>query len=1605
MARANSSVRSVKTQAVTTRTTKARVRKPSAPKEFSQQFFDQLSAQDLISLPSNLRDPIADNFWRFMAQRKPKQTLIRIFNPDQAEDGWKSNHTVVELVQDDMPFLIDSAMGAINQLGFAVQQVIHPVLQIVRDSDGHIVRIAPTGKNVDATVPESCIHIQCDEIRDPRQRRQLEQDLHRVFRDVRAAVKDWRKMLQRAEEAITECALDKGLRLPAEEIEETRHFLHWLRNNNFTFLGYRCLKLATSAGKLELPVIPGTGLGVLNNPDTFVFNNLRDLAAQPPEVQRFMQERRLLLVTKTNVMSTVHRFVPMDAIFIKRFDAEGQVIGEHLFVGLFTSFSYSRSPREIPVLRQKVGHVMTKAGFDPVSHDGKALIHIFDNYPRDEMFQISERELYDHVIGILRLQERQRLALFTRKDPFERMVSCLIYVPRDQYDSSLRNKFQQVLAAAYAGTIKNVNVRIDDNPLARIFISVATTPGTTPKIDQRALEEELRDIARAWSDRLRDQLYAVFGDSAGRTLAERYNTAFPLGYREAVSAELALQDIGVVEAMAGQNIGVNLLHLREDPDDVMHLRIFHRGTALALSQVLPIIENMGLYVQIHRGPYVITPQDAPEPIWLHDFVGQCQHQLPHALRDAKALFEDTLHRVWDGIIPDDGFNQLALRAALPWREVNILRTLAKYAQQIRSPHSQTAVIAALAKHTRLTQLIVAMFIARHDPATQGKSSAARTKTLTQEATRLLGAIPNLDEDRIMRRFLNLVQASLRTNYFQTAADGTPKDYLAIKFDCAAVDHLPLPRPLYEVFVASPRVEAIHLRGGKIARGGIRWSDRPEDFRTEILSLMKAQMVKNSVIVPVGAKGGFIVKHPNPQDPVKEGIACYKILMRGLLDITDNRVNGKIVPPRNVVRHDGDDPYLVVAADKGTAKFSDIANGISLEYGFWLGDAFASGGSVGYDHKHMGITARGAWEAVKRHFRELVKDVQRQDFTCIGVGDMSGDVFGNGMLQSKHTRLLGAFDHRHIFCDPNPDPIRSFAERKRLFKLPTSSWADYNPKLIAKGGGIFARGLKTIPLTPEMQAAYGVTAAHVSPGELIQAMLRAPVDLLYFGGIGTYVKAAEERPEEAGDRANDALRIDGGEIRAKVVSEGANLAMTQRGRIEYALNGGRINTDAIDNSAGVDTSDHEVNIKIALSKAVSDGKMPLSARNKLLTAMTDDVAALVLRDNYLQTQALSATEAQATELLGVHGRAMRMLERSGLLNRRVEFLPDEDELAERQRLGRGLTRPEMAVLLAYAKIWLYQKLTASRLPDDPFLQTDLLHYFPKLMQTKCAHLIAHHQLRREIIATSVTNSLINHAGIHFVLRMTERTGFSAAEVTRAYLLVREIFDLDTLWEKIEALDNKIPAAAQTAMRLTINQVLERVVPWLLRQHGDAQRLDQIITHYRQGVEDLAQWLDRNGDDLLAQQRQQELVTLQTVGTPDDLARRVVMLPLLATAPDLQTLSKVARTSVAPTAEVYFRLDRQFGFTWLRERIQQLPTPTPWQRDASLALQEEMFMAQRMLAAAVLRNKGSHGLRYQRWIEKLGQQLTVTEQMLQELRAAHKPDLAMLTLMTRQLGSLA
>ncbi len=1586
-----------------TKTSKTAAVQASPPGDFNNKLFSDLSAADAAVLTGPRRKAIGAAFWQFMQQRKNGQALVRVFNPDEQDDGWAHNCSVIEIVHEDMPFLVDSAMGAVNSFGLTVHLVLHPIMRVKRDASGKLLEISGN-QELRGTIAESCMHIQCDEIRDQQQLKALTAHLDEVFTDVRAAVGDWRSMLAKIETVIEEIDLSARSPIPSIETDEARSFLLWLRDNHYTFLGYRTIDLIKNGKKLELAITPKSGLGVLRNDDIYVFNNLRDLAAQPSEVQHFMQEPRMMLVTKTNLPATVHRPVPMDGIFIKRFDRDGKMIGEHLFVGLFTSFSYSRSPREIPFLRQKVSKVLARANLDPVSHDGKALTHILDNYPRDEMYQISEDMLYDHAMGILRLQERQQLALFTRHDSFDRYVTCLIYVPRDHYDSSLRAKFKQVLEASFAGRVKNFDVRIDSSPLARVLMHVATVPGNVPKVDMQALEQELRDLARPWNDRLRDQLHSQHGVAAGRVLAERYNNAFPLNYREATHVSVALQDIPIIEGMSQQPIGVILRQIDDEDEPGIHLRIYHQGEPLALSRVLPMIENMGLFVTIHHGPYIISPLGSTQPIWLHDFVVQIQHTLPHALDKVQSLFEEAFRQVWSQKVPDDGFNQLVLRAALPWREVNVLRTLAKYAHQIRSPQSRQMMIATLAKHPRLTQIVIEQFDWRHNPSKQ-RDAAKQFLALEQEAQALLADVPILDEDRVIRRFLNLIKASLRTNYFQPGADGQPKDYLSIKFNCAEIEGLPLPRPLYEIFVASTRTDAVHLRGGKVARGGIRWSDRHDDFRTEILGLMKAQMVKNSVIVPVGAKGGFIVKQPNAQNPVAEAIACYRIMMCGLLDITDNQKDGRIVPPANVVRHDGDDPYLVVAADKGTAKFSDIANGISLEYGFWLGDAFASGGSAGYDHKHMGITARGAWEAVKRHFRELGKDIQQEDFSCIGVGDMSGDVFGNGMLLSKHTRMLGAFDHRHIFCDPNPDPAKSFAERQRLYNLPTSSWADYDAKLISKGGGIFPRNLKTIKLTPAMQAAYAVTADTLSPADLIQAMLRAPVELLYFGGIGTYVKAVSERNEEVGDRANDALRVDGNTLRAKVIGEGANLAMTQRGRVEYALKGGKLNTDAIDNSAGVDTSDHEVNIKIALSKLVRDGKLSLPARNKLLTSMTDEVAQLVLRDNYMQTQALSLTEAQAPELLGSHARVMRMLERSGLLNRAVEFLPDEDGITERQRLGKGLTRPELAVLLAYAKIWLYQQLLGSRLPDDGFMEAELQYYFPKVMQQKYLPAIKQHQLRREIIATSVTNSLINHVGIHFVMRMTERSGRSAADVTQAYLLAREAFDLLGLWREIRLLDNKVPTGAQTNMRLAINQILRRVVPWFLVAHNESIQLEKLIAHYKTGIAALEHWLAKSGNDLLNKTQQGWMQKLVDQGVPQALALRVTLLTQLAAAPDLQTQSALSKASMGDAAEVYFELDQRFGFEWLRERVQTLPTQSPWQRDAAVALSVDTFAVQRALTAAVLKGKGKNGARLQNWYDQLGSRLSAAEQMMQEVRAAPTPDLAMLSMATRQLAALA
>ena len=1589
---------------------------PKAPDDFTQLFYANVLASDLSTFTPEDRDCVAASIWHLAQVRKPGQLNLRLYNPSPVVDGWTVDHTVLEIINDDMPFLVDSITGALQKRGLTVHIVIHPIIALNRDGLGKLIDVSKDQSSVKSAagsgsgINESCMHIQLDHCLDPALLKQIEIDLKNTLADVRAAVEDWPKMQQRMAESIAQAAASKHQEAASENTEETREFLRWVNNNNFTYLGYRDIDLTQKDGKLSsIRVLAESGLGVLRNAEVRMFGGLRDLnKKQNPAMQRYVRQHHLLVITKTNQSARVHRPIPMDAIFVRRFNAAGDIIGERLFVGLFTSASYSQNPRDIPFLRRKIDHVLQRAGFKNSSHDGKSLIHILNNYPHDELFQINEDELLQNSLGILQLQDRARVALFARRDPFDRFATCLLYIPRDRYDSSLRARLQLFLETAFGGKAENWNVRIDDSQLARAFVTIQLTE-TSPHPDLTKLETDLREMCRGWTDRLRDCLVTEYGEATALALLRRYGDAFPPAYPDVVAPAMAVHDIHNLErskTLTPENLIVDL----SPPDEMglQHLKLFQSERPIPLSVVLPLIENMGLKIEYVNGPYEVTPKDSQKKVFIHEFVGKPAYAPIVDFHHIKPAFEEAFGKLWSGEAENDAFNALTLRVGMAWREIRVLRTFARYLRQLRIPYSHEMMAETFLHHALVAQQIYALFFARHNPDLKG-DRGARCFEIEGRINEVLSKIDVLEEDRIVRRYLNLVQSSLRTNFFQITKEGLPKPYLAIKFDSRLVDFIPLPKPLYEIFVYSPRTEAVHLRGGKVARGGIRWSDRRDDFRNEILGLMKAQMVKNSVIVPVGSKGGFIVKRP-PAEAEKyqaEGIACYRIMMCGLLDLTDNRVGNKIFPPDRVVRHDGDDPYLVVAADKGTAKFSDIANGISQEYGFWLDDAFASGGSAGYDHKNMGITARGAWEAVKRHFREIGKDIQTTSFTCIGVGDMSGDVFGNGMLLSKQIRLLSAFDHRHIFCDPNPDPATSFAERQRLFNLPRSSWADYDAKKISKGGGIFARSEKTIQLTAEMKKAYGVSVDTLPPTELIQAMLKAEVELLYFGGIGTFIKASYETNENVGDRATESMRVDASEVRALVIGEGANLGVTQRGRIEYALKNGRINTDAIDNSAGVDTSDHEVNIKILLRKIVNKGNLSLDARNKVLSSMTDDVGLLVLRDNYLQTQALSVAEAQATELLPFHVRDMHVMEKSGLLNRAVEYLPESTEIAERQRANKGMTRPELAVLLAYSKIWLYQQLLESDLPDDDAFQSDLTFYFPELLRKKYNDDIPHHQLRREIIATAFTNSIVNRVGSHFVLAMEERSGKPVIEISRAYLLTRESFGLRALWHAIEALDNKVAAKVQTQMFLIINQTLSSAVQWFLAELVLPSKLTPLILTYSKGIEHLVGWLEQRPTENGAYKKME--AKLLAANVPAPLAKRIALMSVLDTALDLTRLASQSNSNMDAVAEIFFGLGERLGFNWLTGHAKTIVSQTPWQREAITAILDDLANDHRHLTAQVIgASKGKKTLspsdQMVAWLKTNADRVERFDGFLNEWRAVGTVDIAMLTLASRHLAEL-
>ncbi len=1600
--------------------------KAELAERFLRQFYANVAPQDMA------QDEVEDLFgaaitiWGFGRERQPGVPKVRAYNPRFEEVGWQSPHTVIEIVNDDMPFLVDSVTAALSKRDLTVHLVIHPILRVVRNAKGIVTGLAESEAAGTEAVAESFMHLTVSEQTSAEALEQIEAALLAVLSDVRAAVEDWRTMRQTMIDVIAGVEKAPPSTMSAEDVAEVCAFLRWLEDNHFTFLGYRRYDYIGSGTKARIAVSEGSGLGILRSPDVQVFDGMRDLSTLPPDVREFLLTPTLLLIMKANKASTVHRPVPLDSISVKVI-RDAKVVGEHRFLGLFTSVAYNQSPKEIPLLRQRVAKLVARAGFRPASHDGKALVNILETFPRDELFQAGEDELYDIAIGVLHLQERQKTAVFVRRDAFERFVSALVYVPRDHFNTQLRKTFQGILERAFNGQMAAFYTQMSDSVLARLHFIINTTRGEVPDTDVDDLLQRLVEAGRSWSDKLLEALVESRGEETANTLFRAYGQAFPTSYRELHSAHAAIFDIDRVEELRdGRDLAMNLYRPVGTDDDVLHLKLFHRGSPVPLSDVMPMLENMGVRV-LSEVPFEMAVRESPEGIWIHDFAMRLRGGGDIDLGAIKQPFQEAFAAVWNRQMENDGFNGLVLAAGLTWRQVTVLRAYAKYLRQAAFTFSQDYMEETLRRYPTIARQLARLFVARFDPDRDLGQRVARCRELTIAIEEKLERVANLDQDRILRRFLNLIQSSLRTNYFQAGADGAPKDYLSIKLDSRAIDELPLPRPLVEIWVYSPRVEAVHLRGGKVARGGIRWSDRREDFRTEILGLMKAQQVKNAVIVPVGSKGGFVVKHPpaggSREEIQAEGIECYKILMRGMLDITDNIKGPAVVQPPRVVRYDDDDPYLVVAADKGTATFSDIANGVSQDYGFWLDDAFASGGSAGYDHKKMGITARGAWESVKRHFRETGHDIQSEDFSVVGVGDMSGDVFGNGMLLSRHIRLLGAFNHLHVFVDPDPDPAASFAERERLFALPRSSWADYDAKLISKGGGVFDRSAKSIRLSPEIKALFGLSADSLPPNDLIKAILTARVDLLWFGGIGTYVKASRESAAEVGDRANDGVRIDASQVRAKVIGEGANLGVTQRGRIDFALRGGRINTDAIDNSAGVDCSDHEVNIKILLGSVVADGDMTLKQRDRLLEAMTEEVGLLVLRDNYDQSQALTIAASRGTELLDAQTRLIRELERGHLkLNRAIEFLPDDETLAERKTAGSGLTRPEMAVLLAYAKMALYDELLDSDLPDDQQLGADLALYFPERLRARHADAIAGHRLRREIIATSVTNSMINRVGATFLNTMQEQTGSTPSNIARAYTIVRDVFGLRALWDGIESLDNKVPADLQAAMLLDIQDLVERMTVWFLRNGRQPLDIAAHVAEFGPGVADLRACLL----DVLGRHDREHLSAaakrFADLGVPPDLAHTVASLDVLASACDVVRLAAAAGHPVGPVATVYFGVGARFALDWLREKAGELTAETHWQKLAVDALIDDFYGHQSILAQDVLAQaagagkEGAGGGKRRKaatngpdtaiaaWAAARRSGVERTDRVLSDIRASDQIDLAMLAVANGQIRTL-
>ncbi len=1623
---------------------------PHIPKSFPVQLFGRAAADDLLDYDPHTLALVAQEAWAFLGTRRPGSPKIRFDDLRPTAGEGSKPLSVIEVVNDDMPFLVDSVLGELTERGVGIRLIVHPVFAVERDAAGQLAAIGGASAKAAGGLRESFIHIHVEHIGDPTRRMEIVQALEQVLAQVRVSVQDWRPMLERVASVIAEFKANPPP-IVVEEIAEAIQFLQWLVAGNFTFIGLRDYKV--TGNDCDFEPVPDSALGLLRDPHVHVLRRGGQPVSITPQIRAFLEEQKVLIVTKANARSRVHRRGYLDYIGVKRFDADGHLVGEMRIVGLFTSTAYTRSARAIPYLRRKIDAVLTRAGFDPAGHSGKALVNVLETYPRDELFQVDDEKLFQFALIILQLDERPRVRVLPRRDRFDRFVSILVYVPRDRYDSNLREAIGAYLAEVYQGHVSAFYPFFPEGPLVRVHFIIGRSSGETPNPDRASLERAITALTRTWTDALADALARTYDPTKAHMLYERYRDAFSVGYRAAYPPAVAVDDIRLIEGLSSERpLGVNF-HARSEKDGGgIGLKVWSRTRSIPLSERVPVLENMGFRVVDER-TYHVAPADGEAGVWFHDMLLERADGGSADLASAKQHLEALFLVVMRGVAEDDGYNALVLAGGLMWRDVVLIRAISRFLRQIRVAFSQDYMWATLLKHPAIAAAIVALFHARFDPRlgspplsfrkpsearlsgthTPGADESTQTGVMdsglaatrhpgmTEDSDRIahqmevlaqietaLADVASLDEDRILRHFVNAVMASLRTSFYQLDTEGRAKTEIAIKFDSRKLDELPLPRPLYEIFVYSPRVEGVHLRFGKVARGGIRWSDRPQDFRTEVLGLVKAQQVKNAVIVPVGAKGGFVPKFlpaGGPREAVQaEGVASYKLFISALLDVTDNLGPDGVIPPGNVVRYDSDDPYLVVAADKGTATFSDIANAISMERHFWLGDAFASGGSAGYDHKKMGITARGAWEAVKRHFREMDVDITRTPFTVAGVGDMSGDVFGNGMLRERTIKLVAAFDHRDIFIDPNPDPQTSFAERKRLFDLPRSSWQDYDKALISKGGGVFSRAAKEVRITGEMGALLGLTTDKATPQQVIKAILKMQADLLWFGGIGTYVRASHESDESVGDRANDAIRIGAAELRCKVIGEGANLGMTQRGRIEAAMGGVRLNTDAIDNSAGVNTSDIEVNIKIALSRPIMAGQLSLEARNALLGEMTEEVAALVLRNNYLQTLAISLAERRGLEELGFLQRLMQILEARGDLDRAVEYLPDDMALAERRKRMQALTRPELAVLLAYAKLSLKSELLESAVPDDPYLGRELGRYFPKPLSAQFPHALEAHRLRREIIATQLANSMINRGGPGLVVRIADQTGASAAGIAAAFAAVRDSYGMPTLNDEINWLDGKISGRAQLGLYAAVEDLLIDRLVWFLRNADLSQGLATVVGHYREGIADVASALDGVLPKEATETRTARAAELAKAGVPQTLAEHFANLPVLKAAPDIVLVADRTQHPVAEVAATYFAAEAFFRIDRIAAAAREIVVTDYFDRLALDRALDSIGDALRRITAAMMATDAAGTAAVEAWIKPRAAEVDRIRTAVHQI-AASGLTLSKLTVAASLLGDLA